>query len=63
MSRGSSAAGWPGLGCVDRWDRVCHPAKSGPRGLAGKPLAGFRGYAKQTYSSLMRYDSKCNTFQ
>ena len=34
-----------------------------PRGLAGKPSAGFCHYAKQTYYSRIRRDSVCNTFQ
>ena len=34
-----------------------------PRSLAGKPLAGFSRYARQTYYSLMWHDSVCNTVQ
>ena len=36
---------------------------TGPRSLAGKPLAGVSRYAKQRYSSLIRHGSVCNTFQ
>ena len=34
-----------------------------PRGLAGKPLAEFQSYAKQTYASRIRHGRACNTFQ
>ena len=34
-----------------------------PRSLAGKPLAGFRATPRQTYSSLKRRGSVCNTLQ
>ena len=47
-----------------RPDAVVVPGRRrGPGSLAGKPLAGFRATPSQTYSSLIRHDNVCNTFQ